>query len=136
MKVEYLDNKIKLFLYEKWGKAQMCQHCTNEKRKSFCWTLKKGCKTDKRRSSYLQLCRSCLELYHRGVERKWAQDKQYRKTCEQNTRLRHLTPVEKEKARLVRLKNRGCQIHFPHKIMNRYFKPSIRAKEYLDKVVI
>lgn len=133
-KVEHLDNQTKIFLYNTFGKASTCEHCDNKKRKHFVWTVKKKHKCDNNRTSYLQLCRSCIQHYWKGVERKWATDKVYRKMCEQNTKLKRMTPAEKEKAKLVRLRNRGCQIFFPHKIMKRYFKPNNVAKRWLDNV--
>lgn len=56
---------IHAWLLRKFGNAKMCEGecCSNTKPKRFEWALKKGCKYERNRENFIQLCCSCHRKY-------------------------------------------------------------------------
>lgn len=66
-KLEY--SQIHKWIRDNYGKASKCEQCTNSA-KRFDWALKKGCCYERKRNSFIELCRSCHIKYDFTKERK------------------------------------------------------------------
>lgn len=54
---------IHYWLRSKYGLAARCEHCGIKNKKRYYWALVKGCKYEKNRTNFIELCASCHKKY-------------------------------------------------------------------------
>lgn len=71
-----------------FGKADRCEFCHKFNKKKYEYALKKGCKHERKRENYFQLCTSCHRLYDYKQETKDKISKTLKESMTNEKRLR------------------------------------------------